>query len=758
MAMAGVVRGAVAGVVRAGPAEVVGDPDADGVDSVGSRDWDGVAMTVGALRRGVERGVEGRAGAGDMSAVGADCARVLGLRVVWACLEPAEQPTTVHITTALSMTASGRAGRLDITSALHGQQPGGHDAHSNYICSSRSALASTSRVWRESTCTSARSLRGDLRTTTAREQGATVAVAVRGERASTAPDVPVEPGRLGSGWNSYVCRSPQILARLTSLFGLLTLLHAFLGDRVPELFTSIAPEAGSDAATAVTAASGLLLLRLSGGLRRRQLRAWRAACVLLALLAVAHVVRGISPFPLLITLLLLGLLLASGGQFQAKADVTSRWLALRNFVQLSVISLGYGLALLYVDVHTRVAGNPSFQTRLTEVLDGLVGVNGPAKLVGPRFPMIFHGTLIALGLVIAFSTVYLLLRPTHPRANLSAEDETRLRALLTQQGGRDSLGYFALRRDKSVVWSPTGKAAITYRVVSGVALVSGDPVGDPEAWPGAIAAYQALVDEYAWIPAVIGCSETGATVLRREAGLSALQLGDEAIIEVGDFTLEGRAMRGVRQACTRVQRAGYEVAVRRISDVPATEMATLTAAADKWRGNDIERGYSMALSRLGDPADNECVVATASLDGKLKGVLHFVPWGSDGLSLDLMRRDRAADNGLNELMIVSVIQDGPALGVRRVSLNFAVFRDALERGERIGAGPILRLWRGILIFLSRWFQIESLYRFNVKFRPDWEPRFLSFPSSSALPRISVAALEAEAFITRPRLVNRVFRR
>jgi lysyl-tRNA synthetase class 2 len=138
--------------------------------------------------------------------------------------------------------------------------------------------------------------------------------------------------------------------------------------------------------------------------------------------------------------------------------------------------------------------------------------------------------------------------------------------------------------------------------------------------------------------------------------------------------------------------------------------------------------------------------------------LHFVPWGKDGLSLDLMRRDRGAENGLNELLIVSVIQAGPALGVRRVSLNFAAFREALERGERIGAGPVLRAWRSILIFFSRWFQIESLYRFNVKFRPDWEPRFLSFPSSSALPRISVAALEAEAFITRPRLVDRLLRR
>ena len=571
-------------------------------------------------------------------------------------------------------------------------------------------------------------------------------------------DDEAEPSRIGRAWVSYLDRSPRLLGALTGLFGLLSLVHAFLGEHTPQVIMRFAPVSAAEAATAITAGAGLLLLRLSGGLRRGQRRAWRAAVGALIVVIVAHVLRGIDVSALIVSAILLVLLVASRGKFQAKADVTSRWLAVRAFVQMLTFAVLYGLAMLYVDVHDRVKGHPSFWARLQEVLEGMVGVNGPVHLGGRRFPMIFHGTLVVFGFVIALGTVYLILRPTHPRAVLSAEDETRLRALLDKHGARDSLGYFALRRDKSVVWSPSGKAAITYRVVSGVALVSGDPVGDPEAWPGAIAEYQKLVAEYAWTPAVIGCSETGATIFQREADLSALQLGDEAIVEVEDFTLEGRAMRGVRQAVTRVQRAGYEVAVRRVSDVPDDEMITLNERSGRWRGNDVERGYSMALSRMGDPADRFCAVATATLDGQLKGILHFVPWGKDGLSLDLMRRDRGAENGLNELMIVSVIQAGPALGVRRVSLNFAAFREALERGERIGAGPVLKAWRGVLIFFSRWFQIESLYRFNVKFRPEWEPRFLSFPSSSALPRISVAALEAEAFITRPRLLDRLLRR
>jgi lysyl-tRNA synthetase class 2 len=98
------------------------------------------------------------------------------------------------------------------------------------------------------------------------------------------------------------------------------------------------------------------------------------------------------------------------------------------------------------------------------------------------------------------------------------------------------------------------------------------------------------------------------------------------------------------------------------------------------------------------------------------------------------------------------------LGVRRVSLNFAVFRAALERGERIGAGPIARTWAKLLRLASRWWQIDSLYRFNDKFRPRWVPRYVAFPAVRDLPRILVAALEAEGFGGRPPAVLRLLRR
>ncbi|MGW0824333.1 phosphatidylglycerol lysyltransferase domain-containing protein [Streptomyces sp. NPDC002845] len=557
---------------------------------------------------------------------------------------------------------------------------------------------------------------------------------------------------------------PVLAARACTLVGLVDIAAGvfprFRHSRMHAL-AEVLPGALGPFAAALSLSVGVLLLLLAHGLRRRKRRAWRAAVALLPAGAIAQFTYRHSLIGVLVSLALLAPLLRHRDEFTALPDPRSRWRALANFVLVGAGSLVLGLTVVSAHPH-HLVGDPSLADRITHVLYGLFGFEGPVDYAGDTSWTVSF-SLGALGLLTAVTTIYLALRPEHPAARLTREDETRLRALLDRHGGRDSLGHFALRRDKAVVFSPSGKAAVTYRVVSGVMLASGDPIGDVEAWPGAIERFMDEAKTHSWTPAVMGCSETGAEVWTRETGLDALELGDEAVVDAADFSLAGRAMRNVRQMVKRIERLGYETRVRRVRDLGDAELDRIRRAAEDWRGTDTERGFSMALGRIGDPSDSDCLIATAHKGdsvpgpyGDLKAVLHFVPWGTDGVSLDLMRRDRSADPGMNELLIVAALQAAPRLGIQRVSLNFAMFRSALARGERIGAGPVLRAWRGLLVFLSRWFQIESLYKFNAKFHPRWEPRFVVYASSRDLPRLGVAALRAEGFLdlTPPRSLRR----
>jgi lysyl-tRNA synthetase, class II len=544
---------------------------------------------------------------------------------------------------------------------------------------------------------------------------------------------------------------PVSAALLTALIGLSDILAIFNTDLVHKLhkINYLVPGALTTGIRTAWVIIGLMLLMLAHGLRRRKRRAFQAVVALLTFDIAIRFVHSARIPTAIIALVLLIALLYYRDEFYAEGDPRTRWRALWVLVGLVVADVAIGLS--YIILARGLVADYSFGQRVQEVAYGLVGVSGPVQWVPEARGDLFSFFAGALGLFTLVVTIYLFLRPAEPRARLGAADAARIRDLLARHGDRDSLGYFALRDDKSVIWSPTGKACICYRVVSGVMLASGDPIGDPEAWPGAIGPFLDEAARHAWAPAVMGCSELGAEVWCREGNLTALELGDEAVVNVADFSLSGRSMRNVRQMVNRVAKHGYVAEVRRVGEIPPRELDTIVRAADSWRGSQTERGFSMALGRIGAVGDDNCVLVTATENGVVRAVLQLVPWGADGLSLDLMRRDKGAQPGLNDFLIVETIKAASCLGVKRISLNFAVFRAALERGERIGAGPVLKAWRSLLIFMSKWFQIESLYKFNAKFCPVWQPRFFVFPSSKDAPRIALAALEAEAFLVWPRL-------
>jgi lysyl-tRNA synthetase class 2 len=368
-------------------------------------------------------------------------------------------------------------------------------------------------------------------------------------------------------------------------------------------------------------------------------------------------------------------------------------------------------------------------------------------------PHVFVNALLGLfGALALMVAAIVLFRSQRAENALTGEDESAIRGLLELWGKNDSLGYFATRRDKAVVFAPNGRAAITYRVEVGVCLASGDPVGDPKAWPQAIEAWLTLSQTYGWAPGVMGASSTAAQAFR-ESGLNALQLGDEAILYPDNFRLSGPDMRAVRQAVTRARRAGATVRIRRHRDIDSEEMARVIARAEAWRDTESERGFSMALGRLGDPADGDCLlveaVQNAAGKDEVVAMLSLVPWGTNGASLDLMRRSPQSPNGTIELMVSELCMQSEGIGVSRISLNFAMFRSAFEQGAQLGAGPVARLWRGLLVFFSRWWQLETLYRSNMKYQPQWVPRYACYEDARLVPRVGVASVIAEGFLVLP---------
>ncbi len=525
-----------------------------------------------------------------------------------------------------------------------------------------------------------------------------------------------------------------------------------------------------------TVGFAIFLLILGSGLARRKQTAWVVVLVLFGvsllgdLLGVVGLTRAATTgsvdagaLPLLARFAvnlaalsaLTACLLLYRHEFSARRPPGRIRSALLTLIVGLVVTFGVALALVTLVPGALVGprGRSGWILRqLGAIAVGSGGSLTDATVVAPPSAIsTVIGVLVGLSLLAA---LVVLMRTQRQASMMSEAEEPRVRALVAQSS-EDSLAYFATQRDRSVVFAPSGGSAVTYRVHLGVCLAAGDPLGPRDQWPGAIRAWRTLVETYGWTPAVIGASEAGATAYAR-AGLRVLRLGDEAVLRPRDFHLDDREMHPVRQAVHRLERRGYRTRVRRQREIPAAELAVLVKLVEAWRDAETERGFSMALGRLGDPADGECLLVEALFPpglreerGEVAGVLSFVPWGADGFSLDVMRRHPGADNGVTELMVCAVLAAGRELGLHRVSLNFAVFRSAFEEGARIGAGPVLRLWRRLLLVASRWWQIESLYRSNVKYRPEWQPRFLCFAETRDIALVGAASGVAEGFIDLP---------
>ena len=543
---------------------------------------------------------------------------------------------------------------------------------------------------------------------------------------------------------------PLWIGRLTLLLGILNVAANVFRNFQPlaNRISGYTPLLINSTAFSTALFTSLMLILVARGLSRRKRRAWNLSIIILVINIVAELSREIThPAQLVVNSGLVLLLVVFRKEFYAISDPTTKRQPFIAFFLILLLIIISGILFIYFRHRTQIQGNFGFTDVLQQVLEGLVGITGPIKFTSNTVSDTVGYTLGALGIFSIILPLWLFFRRSTSLPTMSAEDLEHVKILIRHDQDQDSLGYFATRKDKSVVWTENRKAGIAYRVQNGVMLASGDPFGEFSLWPDAITEFLKIAQQHAWTPGVMGCSDRGGEVWVEKSGMIAIDIGDEAIIKVADFTLDGRPMANVRQMVNRIARKGYITTTTQWSDLDSETKKKLRKLANEWRYGVAERGFSMSMDRFGEEADSNTYITIAFLEGEIKGLLYFVPWATNSLSLDRMQRERGTDAGVNELMITDTVACGRANGITHISLNFAAFRSLFERADKISAGPITRGMRNLIRFLSGFFQVESLYRFNAKFQPEWETRYVLYPRAADLPKVAWAALKAEKFVS-----------
>jgi lysyl-tRNA synthetase, class II len=528
-------------------------------------------------------------------------------------------------------------------------------------------------------------------------------------------------------------RPARIASVIAIVSGLINLVSAMLpadAHRLNDL-KEVIPGQVSSKADALVAAAGIAMLLLANALHRRSRTAWAFLVGLLLLSAGGHVVKGLDLEEAMFETFLAGYLVGAAEHFTARPD-RGRSIRARLTELAGVVFAAYAFGVIGLFTREDVSFRHALHGGFDLLLRRDTGIAMSERVQDVMTASVT--ALLVLGLLIV---LYRTLAPAPGRKGSPATPEEAL-------ASNDSLAWFATRDDKHIM--RVQDAGVSYGYFGSVALASGDPLGDPNEWDDAIDEFASAAARQGRYAAVLGCGADAASVYQRH-GFRQLYMGDEAVLHLESFTLQGGSMKTVRNSCTRATKAGYVAKAMRVGDIDAETVAKLRALSKKWRQGQEERGFSMSLGRLFEDEDAQAMVVVGyDGDGEPRGFLHFVPWTTSGASLDIMRRDRDAIAVLNDFLVAESARLLPELGVNRISLNFSALRGLLVAGSEENAPWNLKVQRWLLLRLSTTFQIETLYRFNKKFNPEWVPRYLMLGALEDAPVVLFAALRAEGLL------------
>jgi lysylphosphatidylglycerol synthetase-like protein (DUF2156 family) len=379
---------------------------------------------------------------------------------------------------------------------------------------------------------------------------------------------------------------------------------------------------------------------------------------------------------------------------------------------------------------------------------GLIGLAGPYTYHHHVFHDFFETGLLVLGILGLLTLLWLVFR-TFVQADPPTPERRGRAEEIVRRWGDDTLDYFALRRDKNYFFAADGQSLIAYLYVRGTAMVAADPIGPPGNEARTLDEFLAFCAERGWRVAFFAVREADAD-LYRERGMHPVYLGDEAILRLDNFTLDGAERKAVRAAVKHVEKA-HTFELMAENEASPELVGELNEISEEWRKGAPERGFTMELGEDVEGTNPDFVLAIArDRDSeRVEGFLRFVPVYGDepGYSLDLMRRRPTSTNGMTEFLIARAAQALGARGFKRLSLNFAAWGRLLDSAE--DAGLSARLQRLMAKGLNPFFQIQSLRDFNQKFGPEWVPRSVVIDDASDLPRIAMLYASVEGFLEVP---------
>ncbi len=548
------------------------------------------------------------------------------------------------------------------------------------------------------------------------------------------PSFGVEERSLSESWNV------RIVAIMTAVMGGINVLSAVtpaLAERVVVL-EQYSPLFVRHGGRLTAALSGFALILLARGLWRRKRIAWWTALGILFISAVSHLIKGLDYEEALLAGVLAAWLIYFRHYFHARSDRPSVQQGLRVLVMAFLFTLAYGVLGFYVlDRHYSV--NFGFLAALRQSIVMFSQFYDPGLVPITGFGRYFASSIYVVGLVTFAYAAWMLLLPVFVREQATVEERVRA-AEIAQKYGHSSLARMTLFDDKAYFFSPGG-SYLAYQVHGRVAITLGDPIGPQEDLAATIAGFCDICSKNDWQPAFYQTlPETLAAY--RAADFKSLCIGHEGIVNALEFSLEGRANKNVRNACSNILKEGYQAKFH-MPPIAEPILSELREISDEWLTMMHGSEKRFSLGWFDDEyICNSLIAAIHDPQGWITAFANILPeYQNNEISVDLMRRRREVEPGTMDFMFVSLIQWARQQGYATFNLGLSSLSGVGEHPEDPAAEKILHF---IYEHVDQFYNFKGLHEFKNKFHPEWSPRYLIYPGATSLPAVWMAVVEANS--------------
>ncbi|MBD2434934.1 MULTISPECIES: phosphatidylglycerol lysyltransferase domain-containing protein [Fischerella] len=487
------------------------------------------------------------------------------------------------------------------------------------------------------------------------------------------------------------------------------------------------------------ALTGFVLLTLATNLLRRKRVAWLLTIGLLVISIVSHLLKGLDYEESLLSGLLLVQLIIMRHVFTAQSDRPSIAKGVRVLIGALLFTLAYGTIGFYL-LDNKFSVNFSLRDAILQTLAMFFTEDNAGLQPRTRFGEFFANSIYIIAASTFIYALIMLLRPVFLRDSTTLNQRQKAREIVKNYGC-SSLAAFALLSDKSYFFSPSHQSVIAYVPKGRGAIALGDPIGPIADRRETIIAFQQFCQRNDWYPAFYQTLPDDID-LYMSLGFQALKIGEEAIVDLKSFTLQGKAGKNLRSALNRMTKLGYEV---RFYQPPIADdlLRQLKIVSDEWLQMVQGSEKHFSLGWFDEAYLKECEIAVVqSSHGEIIAFANIVSeYQLNEITNDLMRHRKSIENGTMDFLFISMFQHYKEQGYDSFNLGLSALAGV---GETQQSRRLEKTLHYLYQHLERFYNFQGLHAYKDKFHPIWQSRYLVYPSLAALPDVIVALIRADS--------------